>query len=234
MSDGDLRYVEDQTGGRLGRNVIWHDPANRAYPATGVLFRAAAPLRPKTWWRRGVWDQGYSSECSPHSAAGVRGTSPFRKNLPRPDLLAYDDRSERTELYAESQKVDPWPGESYDGTSTDAPFKVMRSRGHIREWRWCFGADDVLRALSHHGPVSIGTNWYEGMETPKPNGFVSPSGDILGGHAYELLGIDVDDEFVTAVNSWGPTYGRNGRFRISFKDLRALLEGDGEAVTVVL
>lgn len=234
MSDGDLRYIEDTTGGRLGRNVVWHDPQNRAYPTRGVLFAEDAPITTKSWWTRDVWDQNGHSSCTSESATGVIFTSPFRMVLDRANLDAYNDPSERYALYRYAQRFDPWQGEAYEGSSTDAPFKVLRERDQIREWRWNFGLDDTLRTLSKHGAVSIGTVWKEAMFKPDSNGYIRPEGDVAGGHAYRLLGVNAEHRYVIGVNSWGRSWGIGGRFRMTWDTLEQLLGEDGEAVTVVL
>lgn len=234
MSDGDLFFIEDTTGGRLGRTIVHHNPRNRAFPVRGMLFAADAPLRTKIHRRVGVFDQGHESSCTMQAAVGVLRTSPFAGKLARSNRAAYDTPLERYEAYKRAQRLDPWPGESYDGSSTDAPYKLFRDERRIREWRWCFGLDDVLRALSHYGPVSIGTNWHAGMEQTDGAGYVHPTGAILGGHAYELVGISVDSKSVLAVNSWGTAWGVNGRMRLTWDELDQLLKASGDACTVVL
>lgn len=234
MADGDRRRIPDRTGGRLGRH-LHHDPRNRDYPARGVLFKDDAPIVTRTWWRRGVFDQGDTSSCSPHSAAGQLRTSPLRLVSPeRASLPSYDSEAEILDLYAAAQKIDPWKDERHDGTTSDAPLKILRDRGVIREWRWCFGLDDVLRTLSHHGPVGVGVNWHDDMSDPDALGFVKPTGEIIGGHEFELLAVHTVGTYVTAVNSWSAKWGQHGRFRIHWDDLDALLKDDGDAVTIVV
>lgn len=221
--------------GLLGR-VRYHDPNNRSYPMRALMGEAIV-RRNVTWWRRGVFDQGNTSSCTAHAATGLLVTSPFRMSTAsRPHLPAYDTFEERVELYRKAQTVDPWPGESYEGSSTDAPFKILRERGHIREWRWCFGVNDVLDTLSAYGPVAVGTNWYRTMFQADPiTGRVTIEGSVAGGHAYQLIGISVRNKTVTAVNSWGEQFGVRGRFVLTWDQLGKLLEDDGgEACTVVL
>lgn len=235
MSDGEKRLLVDRTGGLMGRHV-WHDPRNRGYSIQAELAAGTEDLKTRTWWRRGYFDQGSSSSCTSHAAGGLIRTSPFRLAAPeKPHLREYDDEVELVALYEESKRYDPWPGENYDGTSSDAPFKVLRERGVIGEWRWCFGINDVLRTLSHFGPVAIGVSWLERMMETDERGFIRSSGAEVGGHEVELVGINVPGSYVTGVNSWGRWgYHDSGRFRLSFSDLEERLEDSGDAVTVVM
>lgn len=234
MSDGDLLFIEDKTDGLLGRHVH-HDPQNKSYPARGVLFAADAPLQYKVWPRSAAaFDQGRESSCTMQSAAGVLFTDPFRLALEKSARLAYNTQPERYDGYRRAQDYDPWAGRNYEGSSTDAPFKMLRAERRIREWRWCFGFDDVVRTLSHYGPVGIGINWKRDMMDTDHLGFIRYTGSIMGGHAVELRAINPEHSYVSGVNSWGGDWGNNGKFRMSFHDLRAALEDNGEAVTIVL
>lgn len=240
MADSDLYYVDDLTDGLLGRNVVWHDPANRSYPVRGVLFAEDAPIHSKTWKQREVTNQGFTSSCTAHSAAGLVRWHPFHRMTPSGTRKLYDTFDERVDLYEEAQRHDPWPGEDYEGSSTDAPFKVLRLRGHIKEWRWCFGLDDVLRTLTNHGPVGIGVNWTRDMMDTDANGFIHYTGGIIGGHAVKLLGIrivpgvTIGESYVVGINSWGSWGFRNsGRFKLLIAELKQLLIDNGEALTIV-
>lgn len=234
MSDGDLQVIPEDPENpyRLGRH-LWHDPRNRNFPVQAFL-RPEIRSRPQPWWRRGVYNQGSEGSCTAQAVAGVHSTSPFRMEAPQREAMpSYDEFQERSELYREAQKHDPWPGENYSGSSTDAPFKVLRLRGHIKEWRWCFGLQDVLNTLDDWGPVAIGTNWYHDMFRPDRYGMVGLTGGLAGGHAYELLWNDVRDQLVRAINSWGRGWGQEGRFWLTYNQLGRLLGENGEAVTIV-
>lgn len=241
MSDGLLEYVEEHPsedgGGRLGRNVVWHDPENRAFPARGAVFAEDAPIVAREWDRTFAFDQGASSACTMFAAAGVMHSQPWRASLASAGLLAYDSDAERISGYRRAQAFDPWAGgePEYEGSSTDAPFTMLRDEGRIGEWRWCFGLDDVLRTLSNHGPVAVGSFWYSGMDIVDPKTCrVKVSGSIRGGHAYELYAVNPARQEVEACNSWGKWGPCWGRFRLSFDDLEFLLGEDGEACTIVL
>lgn len=80
----------------------------------------------------------------------------------------YDGR----ELYKAAQKVDVWPGESYEGTSVRAGLDVARKRGPCRvrdgvtrapaagegisEYRWTADADDAIRVLGWDHGTKVG------------------------------------------------------------------------------
>jgi len=61
------------------------------------------------------------------------------------------------------------------------------------------------------------------------NGFIRPTGRLLGGHAFLVLAVNITKEFVTMKNSWGSEWGDNGRANIRFDDLQLLLKECGEA-----
>lgn len=55
-----------------------------------------------------------------------------------------------------------------------------------------------------------------------------------GGHEIAVVGINTHLERVTLLNSWGPSWGRNGRAYLKFADLDALLQAQGDVVVPVL
>jgi hypothetical protein len=229
VADGSSYILPDRTDGRLGRHCH-HDPQNRSFPIRALV--GSPVLRTRVWSRFiPAFDQGYTSSCTAQAAAGLLSHPPFT----RPEFSLYDQEPEREELYRSAQMVDPYPDTPpQGGSSTDAPFRVLRDRGHIREWRWCFGVNDVLATLSGYGPVAVGTVWTEGMFEPDRNGIISDGGSVAGGHAYELLGIDTGNQTVIGMNSWGNHWAVEGTFRMTWEMLDRLLQRDGEAVTVVL
>jgi hypothetical protein len=80
-------------------------------------------------------------------------------------------------------------------------------------------------------PVITGTNWYSGMFTPKLGGLVEISGNVVGGHEYEVVGIDVEHKLVKCANSWGTTWGDKGFFYMTWDTWGRLLSEQGD-VTV--
>jgi len=142
----------------------------------------------------------------------------------------------RKEVYWPAQKIDEWPGGSYpganpfyEGTSILAGVKIIQKMGYITEYRWAFGEDDLALAISHLGPAVIGVNWYEGMHDIDNNGFIQPSGEAQGGHAILVSGINVEEGYYELWNSWGKSWGKEGKCYITRDDMARLLEEQGEA-----
>ena len=138
-------------------------------------------------------------------------------------------------VYETAKTLDPWEGESYDGTSVLAGAKAVQKLhpGKITEYRWAFSLQDVLRTLSYYGPVVIGIPWYEGMFEPDQNGLIAPTGWQVGGHAILVNGINVKKGQVRLHNSWGAAWAKGGDCFLSFADLDRLLHEQGEACIAV-
>lgn len=222
------RRIEEHPGpGRLGRHVEF-DERSRAFRAL------AAPPQPpvtRSWTRRVYpFDQGDVGSCTGNAAAGLLVTAPNRHAGER------IDEHTALDVYSEATRLDAFPGDyppDDTGSTVLAALKAVVAHGYASAYRWAFGFAEVLDVLSHVGPVAVGVSWYEGFDHPDETGRVNIAGDVRGGHAFELLGVDTARQVVTAVNSWGRGWGRRGRFVISWVDLERLLGEDGEAVTVV-
>lgn len=218
----------------LGLRGNAHHPQNFAHRAlVNPPPRLAAPK--STPWHRttaSVFNQQGSS-CTAQSAIGVLTTLPFRYEF-QPDRPAYDTEAERHQLYLDAQTVDPWPGgePTYEGSSTDAPFIVLRNRGIIAGWAWLFGEEELWEWVSFYGPAGVGTVWTEGMFWPDSNGFLHPTGYNAGGHAYEIAFASHPRQAYRIINSWSADWGQLGRAWITRADMRSLLADDGEAVTI--
>ena len=78
-----------------------------------------------------------------------------------------------------------------------------------------------------------GTDWTEGMFNPDSSGQVHVTGDVAGGHEYEVIGLDVDKKLFHCVNSWGESWGIKGHFFISFADMDALLHASGDCTQLL-
>lgn len=234
MSDG-TQYIIPcaDTPHPLGRAGVWHDPANRNFPARELPRTVAAPRR-TAWSTATVFDQGDYPDCTTEASCGLLCTSPIRATVSKTLFKLVDDETKRYQFYQRAQAYDPWAASPHDGSSTDAPLKLMRELGLIKEWRWLFGLAEVREHLQFKGPVIVGTNWYENMFHPDKHAFIRVGGEIAGGHDWRLVYYDARNQRYRMVQSWGHGWGENGRAWVTEADLERLLGEDGDAATVVV
>lgn len=197
------------------------DERSRAFGIRDLL--PTAPLVSKSWTCTTYLDQGDLGSCVGHGFAHYLASSPHRElNITEQRALS---------IYSQATHLDNIAG-SYPpqdtGSTVLAGAKAVAAAGGITSYRWAFGITDVLDALSHHGPVVLGINWYEGMMHPT-NGYITPTNEIVGGHCILATGIAVTRGYVRLHQSWGKGWGLNGDCRIRFNDLATLLAQQGEA-----
>lgn len=218
-----------------GRQFDWlprFDPRSRDFP---LQTSVEASDLDSQYWKTGVQlDQGAEGACVGHAIVQAMETSPVRADLPEPQSSAFG-------WYELAQYLDRWEGENYSGTSVLAGAKVAQKAGLVSEYRWCFGMDDVLKALMT-GPVVVGCAWKDSMINPGPDGLIDISGKNLGGHAVVLTGVGFDRHFVgqgridvvRIKQSWGRAHGANGSVYLRVEDMRVLLEEQhGEACVLL-
>jgi hypothetical protein len=207
---------------RKGLGRLWvPDERDQRFQLRRLLPQEPSPLAYRYWWDNGIWlDQGLTSQCVAYSWTHRLADAPSLKDPGR--LLAPD------QLYWRAQVADEWPGEDYDGTSIRAGAKVLQSMGYIGSYYWSYDLATTVETILRLGPVVIGTYWYEGMDTPDRLGLVHPSGLNYGGHAYVLNGVSRNTRRFRIKNSWGRSWGREGRAFLSFDDFETLLAQDGE------
>lgn len=199
-------------------------------------FLMAAPQtgRRSRFWARlhgGVNDQGATPHCVAHAM------ELWARLLPV--VNAYKDglRIDKRTLYNESKKHDGYPG--VDGTTLRAAYKVLQARGLVRSYTWAWDLDRIDKHLLEVGPVVVGTLWTTRMFTPvwhKGEAFLYPDGQNEGGHAWTLVGINLDrrgpsgeEGCYRMENSWGEGWGDNGRAWVTRDVMSYLLAEAGEA-----
>ena len=210
---------------RLDR-VEEFDERSRQYSIADVL--TTRKLRSYTWRCDNWFNQGREGACVAFSLGHELAARPS-------EVRGLDYNFLIRKVYWEAQRNDPWIGGAYpnaspryDGTSILAGVKQIKELGYIEEYRWAFNIDDVLYGIGHNGPAVFGLYWYEGMLQPDDNGFIKPTGRILGGHAILGMAINVKEGYVTLRNSWGKSWGEDGNCYITFEDLETLLKQRGE------
>jgi hypothetical protein len=216
------------TDNRLGRVPDW-DERNHEYLVREVL-PAGADVATRTWRLAALnkLDQTPRNRTEPPGTCVGHGWAHRRNSAPHTDTLTHDDA---LAIFNRAQTLDSWPGAwpEYDGTSVLAGAKAMRELKMIGAFRWALTLTDILLAVSYEGPVVMGTWWTEDMFNPNSSGYVKPTGADAGGHCWIVRGVNTRNRYVTCTNSWGLDWGVNGDFRLTWEDLSALLDRDGEA-----
>jgi hypothetical protein len=211
----------------LGRHVE-HDPRSRQYPA-----RKATQPRSVLWTHRApVLDQGDLGSCTGNALAQCLNTTKFVQS--RPGRRYLDEQYARL-LYAKATVLDTFPGAwppTDTGSSGLGVAKAGVALGYLTRYEHAFGFDHFAAALTLQ-PVIVGTNWYSTMFDTDSDGFVSPAGQLAGGHEYLALGINHRERYVTFLNSWSDGWGVKGKFRMTLDDFTALLDEDGDVTVPV-
>ncbi len=223
--------------------VFDKDPRNREHPALASSRTTTYLQVDKAWPAGPVTDQGKEGACVGH---GCTQAACAMHGLALPDM----EPGESLDAYAQrwyhvTQHGDDWAGchqgsscamaphpEVYGGTSVKAGGSLGVHRGLFSEYTWAFGIEEVLEVLTTKGRVIFGVPWHEGMYEA-PGGKVTVSGAQVGAHCIGADAIFWSTEEVEWQNSWGLAYGLNGRARISFDDLDALLRNGGECMVPI-
>ena len=164
-----------------------------------------------------IEDQGQKPYCAAYSASswleGVLWRVTGCKEEINPDPI-----------YAGAKRLDGDP--TGDGTTLDAVLQAILNYGYIKAENAkvktfggsFFGLDQnaaiesVKMAIHRYGGCIIGcdidTSWY----TPTAKGSLKGGGQSLGGHAICAAGYD--EGGIVIVNSWGPTWGHEGKVYI--------------------
>lgn len=216
------------TDPRLNRHIR-HDERSRLYPfnTTGLSIVSAKHER-----RIPVLDQGNLGSCTGNAGIGCLGTEPFFDGK----IHHYTrDESGAVTLYGDATKADDYPGQyPPDDTGSDGLTiaKVLTAAGEISGYTHTFTLDDALKALGVT-PVITGVTWYNSMFGPAPDGklTVDAASGVAGGHEFVVDEIDAEHERVWMTNSWGTSWGVDGRAYLTFADWGTLLADSGD-VTV--
>jgi Papain family cysteine protease len=205
------------------------DARDENYPMRRLLPREASTRPYRYWFSNGWWgNQGDHGFCVAYASDHWLEDGPVTQKGQPPCI-------DPIQLMTEAVAIDEWPDDTNieDGTSVRAAAKVMQAHGYISAYHWAATLDDIVQALLEVGPVVMGTNWYDTMMEPDEAGFIHIGGQIAGGHAYVLDGINQATKIVRLKNSWGRSWGANGFAFLGFADLDRLLNENGEGMLAV-
>ena len=209
------------TGRRLGRHVL-HDERSREFPAERGRLQSVdheasgLPL-----------NQGEVGSCTAEALCGALDSAP---NLNGSGVLNQADALKVYGVETDLEKQ-PYPPNDPGGTGLMV-CKAAQKMGLINGYKHAFGIEHALEALVVR-PVITGISWYTSFDTPDADGLVeiAEGATVRGGHEVVADGIDLQNELVWFWNSWGPEWGKGGRFCMSFDTWDRLLKENGD-VTV--
>jgi hypothetical protein len=218
------------TDPRLGRHVD-HDPRSRAFAAPEPADLAVL-VSVRHQRHIPVLDQGQVGSCTANAAVGALGTSPLweaHHTLGMSGRSEYADEKLAVALYSAEQIAlygQPYPPSDQGGSGL-AIAKVLKARGDISGYKHAFSLNACLAALAKQ-PVIIGIEWLTGMFHPGADGRLFLTGTVAGGHEIVLDELDVENKRVWLTNSWGASWGVQGRAYLTWDDLGALLAQQGD------
>lgn len=216
-------------GRPLGRHVL-HDPRSRLYPASRARrianakhLSAGLPL---------IQDEAHRCSTAHALCAALNCTpnrTPDRRLLTGADALR---------VYEKARALEPFELDGYDvpGSSGLLACKAACRLGLIGSYEHAFGVDHALEALVLR-PVMTGFKWYSSFDSPdRETGLVeiAPGAEVRGGHEVLAEEIDADRELVWFWNSWGPEFGIEGRFCLTFQTWAQLLEDRGDVTVPIV
>lgn len=215
---------------RLGRRKDQYDERDHVFERPRTRTTAGVTFR---YWSDSTWrgDQGNTPQCVGYSAVHRIENSPRTYPAAGPIIAP-------KKLYDFAQANDEWPGADYDGTSCRAGAKAALAFGFISEYQRVETMEDFKRLLLTRGGVIVGTDWTDDMFNPiwlKDRAGVGrwtlkPTGDLAGGHAWLVNGINLPGNVGRMLQSWGPSWGDNAHAWIDLDDLYDLVYmHDGDA-----
>jgi hypothetical protein len=213
----------------LGR-IVRHDPRSLQY-----LVPETTTPKSARWDRKiPVLDQGNLGSCTGNATVGVLGTEPFWDTLTVTEQQSMNE-DEAVKVYSLATQLDDVSG-TYPpddtGSSGLGAAQAAKKLGLISGYMHITSVAAAQQAIQS-GPFITGVNWYEGFDSPDANGLVEISGQIRGGHEFEIIGYDATQGLWEAVNSWGTSFGVGGHFFFSDASFARLLSEQGDATTFV-
>lgn len=213
----------------MDRTLDWKpnfDPRSIPFRVSRMDCYARGKTRTNIIWPQNLWlDQGQEGACTGFGSAHVLASTP----VVQPDITEALARY----VYYMARRWDEWEGEDYEGSSVNGAMKALREMGRIKAWRWVYAISELNHALSWHGAVVAGTDWYSAMWDTDEGGHLHVEGSKTGGHCYKIAGFQTIPGQGTRYridNSWGASWGDGGGAWMWEADMNRLLESGEFAV----
>lgn len=214
---------------RLKRSIN-HDSRSKLYTFNTARLVITSTVHPR---HIPILDQGRVGSCTGNAGIGALATDPFYKSVSNNIIYPLNETG-AVHLYSDAEVIDgsgPYPPND-NGSCGLSIAKALKNAGLISGYQHTFTLDDALKALTVT-PIIVGMYWYEGMMHPDVDGRIHPTGNILGGHEVVARQIDAPHQRVWFDNSWGNSWGVQGRFYLTFDDLGSLLSQQGDVMVFV-
>jgi len=201
------------------------DERDKQFPMRLGLPRIWPKIQRRRWSIGPILNQGRTDSCVGHAVKAFMMATPVRSFADQPPSAM--------DIYNQARRLDDDPtNDTRDtGTSVRAGIQAIQQSGHIKSYLWAQSLDDIVMWVLTRGTVVIGTSWYEAMDYPDPQGYISPDGRLVGGHCTLVYGVDRAISTFLVQNSWGAGWGQQGSYRIRYDVLDNLLRNGGEACT---
>jgi hypothetical protein len=192
----------------------------------------------------GILDQGQIGSCTGNASTSCAYHEPFWEATDLPHWKYTPDEAGARAWYHENTIEDGYPGTwNVDGTGEDTgsdgltSSKVAQEAGICSGYQAALDLDSSLQALMT-APGITGIPWYNSMFNAPSNGMltVDMASGLAGGHelvvdevkAADAPGNGTGEVIVGGDNSWGGSWGFNGRWYMKASDWWALRKQQGD------
>ena len=214
---------------KLGRHIN-HDSRSLNY----IFHPKATTITSVTHPRHiPILDQGQVGSCTGNAGIGALASDPIFASVTNSFKYPLNETG-AVHLYSDAEIIDgdgPYPPND-NGSSGLSIAKALKNTGLIASYQHIFDSNSALLALEQY-PILFGTYWYSSMFTPDSDGRVHPTGTIAGGHEIVSRQIDAPNQRIWFDNSWGTSWGVQGRFYLTFTDFNTLLLQQGDIIVLI-
>ncbi len=212
------------------KRFVHHDPRSKNYKfdTSKLAIQSVTHIR-----HIPILNQGQLGSCTGNAGIGDIASDPLFNTIPKNSKYSLNE-SGAIKLYSDAEVIDGnggYPPNDF-GSSGLSIAKALKNANLISSYQHTFSMDDALKASTLY-PFMFGTNWYDGMFYPDNDGRVHITGEIAGGHEIVCRQIDAENKRVWFDNSWGLSWGLQGRFYLTFADFETLLHQDGDVVILL-